>query len=163
MQTEIGNIEKSLTTSGKTEDVKNKIKELKSRIYATRGVFSDHNLKSLRSYTNSLKYYVTTGILFRSTRHRYNELENQLSALENFVETISEIVEFNNTLQKYLGENKEGNKDKNLLPSLDDLLGNDGKGESLYIGFTKALSDIKRLETNKSLEKFAQECRNKMC
>lgn len=149
----IEDIEKKFTNKANIDinEIKNEIKKLKDRIYATRGVFSDRNWKNFASYTNALKYYVTTGLIFRSTRFEYNDCEKTLNELENSIDTISKIASFNKKLKDYLIA-----KDNENSLSLDDLIGNSKNNEkNIHPELTDTLSYIQNLEKGE-LENFAQ-------
>ena len=142
LEEEVKKIEDKLKSKDLAEnvvgEVKNKIDELKSRINATRGGF-----------INGLKYYITTSLIFRKTRHEYNKLESQLNNFEESLDTIFKISQFNNKLKE---KSKNLENDNNL--TLYDLLSNEG---SLSKDFTNTLNNINNLK-NKSqdLSDFAK-------
>lgn len=149
LETGVKNIENELKSKDHAKnvvgEVKNKIDELKSRINATRGGF-----------INGLKYYITTLLLFKSTRYEYNRLEDKLNSLMKCSNIIIEISQFNNKLKEKF---KNLENDNNL--TLRGLLSNK---EELNKDFTMTLDKIRLLESNeyKELGNIAQSLKNEV-
>ena len=134
LKKEVGGLEKDLLSLGndpsKDINFKNRVAKLKSRICATRGVFSDGNIRSFSSWNNSFWYYLTTSTLFWNTRYEYNELEKKLENYESVYDGFSEVIKLVNDLQN----------EKNEETSLADLLTDNNRKDSLY-GKVKSIFD----------------------